>query len=121
MSKRILVVDDHEDTRRILNDFLTTAGYEIIEAASGEEGIAAAQAHRPDLILMDIRLPGVDGYEATRRIKADPALSEIPIIAMTSYAEARDEANAFAAGCDAYIPKPLGLKALLARIVAFLP
>ena len=80
-----------------------------------------AETHRPDLILMDIRLPGLDGYEATRRIKADPALSEIPVIAMTSYAEARDEANAFAAGCDAYIPKPFGLQEILTKIVAFLP
>jgi two-component system cell cycle response regulator DivK len=86
MSKRILVVEDQEDNRRIVRDLLTRAGYEILEAVNGEEGVAMAQTEHPDLILMDIQLPGLDGYEATRRIKADPALRQIPIIAVTSYA-----------------------------------
>ncbi len=86
MSKRILVVEDQEDNRQILRDLLTSAGFEVIEAADGETGLAAAAVHRPDLILMDIQLPGLDGYEATRRLKADAVLHTIPIIVVTSYA-----------------------------------
>jgi two-component system, cell cycle response regulator DivK len=86
VSKRILVIEDQEDNRQILRDLLTSADFEVIEAADGEAGLAAAAVHRPDLILMDIQLPMLDGYEVTRRIKADPALRAIPIIAVTSYA-----------------------------------
>jgi two-component system cell cycle response regulator DivK len=121
MSKRILVIEDHEDNRRILRDLLTSAGYEPIEAVSGEEGVALAETHRPDLILMDIQLPGLDGYEATRRIKANPALRQIPIIAVTSYALSGDEVKAKAAGCDAYVTKPFSPRALLAKIREHLP
>ena len=106
MSKRILVVEDQEDNRRILRDLLTSAGYEMIEAENGEEALAAAAAQRPDLILMDIQLPLLDGYEATRRIKADPAFDAIPIIVVTSYALSGDEGKARAAGCDAMSPSP---------------
>ena len=74
MSKLILVVEDQEDNRRIMRDLLSSVGYEVIEAVTGEEGVAAAETHRPDLILMDIQLPGLDGYEATRQIKANPDL-----------------------------------------------
>ncbi len=112
----ILVIDDHEDNRRILRDLLTNAGYEIIEALTGEEAVAAAQAHAPALILMDIQLPGIDGYEATRRIKADPALRAIPIIAVTSYALSGDDQKAYEAGCDAYVAKPFSPRALLAKV-----
>jgi two-component system, cell cycle response regulator DivK len=120
MSKRILVVEDHEDNRQILRDLLASAGYEMIEAENGEVGVAAAIAERPDLILMDIQLPLLDGYEATRRIKADPALKSIPIIVVTSYALSGDEDKARAAGCDAYIAKPYSPRQLLARIRDFL-
>ena len=121
MSKRILVVEEHEDNRRILRDLLTSAGYETIEAVTGEEGVALAETHRPDLILMDIQLPGLNGYEATRRIKANPGLRQIPIIAVTSYALSGDDVKARAAGCDAYVTKPFSPRALLAKVREFLP
>jgi two-component system cell cycle response regulator DivK len=116
MAQRILVIEDHEENRRILRDLLGHAGYEMLEAVTGEEGVAAAERERPDLILMDIQLPGLDGYEVTRRIKAQPALRGIPIIAVTSYALSGDEQKARDAGCDAYVTKPFSPRALLARI-----
>jgi two-component system, cell cycle response regulator DivK len=121
MSKRILAVDDQEDNRRILRDLLTSAGYEVIEATTGEEAVTSAEAHVPDLILMDIQLPGIDGYEATRRIKAKPALRPIPLIVVTSYALSGDETKALAAGADAYVSKPFSPRALLAKVREFLP
>lgn len=120
MSKRILVVEDHEDNRRILRDLLTSAGYEMVEAVTGEEGVAMAEMHRPDLILMDIQLPELNGYEATRRIKADPALRPIPIIAVTSYALSGDDVMAYEAGCAGYITKPFSPRQLLAKIREYL-
>ena len=120
MSRRILVIEDQEDNRRIVRDLLTSAGYEMIEAGTGEEGVTLAETQRPDLILMDIQLPGVDGYEATRRIKANPALRQIPIIAVTSYALSGDDAKALEAGCDAYVTKPFSPRALLGKIREYL-
>jgi len=121
MSKRILVVEDQEDNRRILRDLLTSADYEMTEAVDGEQALAAVAKQRPDLILMDIQLPVLDGYEATRRIKADPALKNVPIIAVTSYALSGDEAKARAAGCDDFVPKPFSPRQLLAKIRKMLP
>jgi two-component system cell cycle response regulator DivK len=121
MSKRILVVEDQEDNRRILRDLLTSVGYEVVEAVSGEDGVRMAETHAPDLILMDIQLPGLDGYEATRRIKANAVLRQSPIIAVTSYALSGDDATAFEAGCDAYVSKPFSPRSLLAKIREFLP
>jgi two-component system, cell cycle response regulator DivK len=120
MSKRILVVEDTENNRRILNDLLTRSGFEVIEANDGEKGVAMASERKPDLILMDIQLPIVDGYEATRRIKSNPALREIPIIAVTSYALSGDEAKARAAGCDGYVAKPFSPRVILAKVREFL-
>jgi two-component system, cell cycle response regulator DivK len=120
MTKRILVVEDQEDNRRILRDLLSSADYDIIEAEDGEAALAAAAAKRPDLILMDIQLPIMDGYEATRRIKADPILKNVPIIAVTSYALSGDEDKARAAGCDDFVPKPYSPRQLLAKIRGFL-
>jgi len=107
MSKRVLVVEDQEDNRQILRDLLANAGYEMIEAQNGEEALLAAQTQSPDLILMDIQLPVLDGYEATRRIKAQSDLRHIPIIAR-------------AAGCDAYVAKPYSAKKLLETINLYL-
>ena len=120
MSKRVLVVEDQEDNRRIMRDLLTSAGYEMLEAVSGEEGVTLAERERPDLILMDIQLPGLDGYEATRRIKGNAALRHIPIVAVTSYALSGDDAKAMEAGCDAYVTKPFSPRALLAKIREYL-
>ena len=120
MSKCILVVEDQEDNRQILRDLLGNAGYELIEAADGEQALNALTVQRPDLILMDIQLPVIDGYEATRRIRLNPELKSIPIIAMTAYALAGDEAKALAAGCNAYVTKPFSPRALLAKVREYL-
>jgi two-component system, cell cycle response regulator DivK len=119
--KRILMIEDTEDNRQIMGDLLSNAGYELIEAVDGLEGVAAAEREKPDLILMDIQLPGIDGYEATQRIRAIPALASIPIIAVTSYALSGDEAKAREAGCDGYIAKPYSPRQLLATVREFLP
>jgi two-component system, cell cycle response regulator DivK len=120
VSKRILVVEDQEDNRQILRDLLGNAGYELIEAENGEEALAAVARQRPDLILMDIQLPVMDGYEATRRIRTNPDLKSVPIIAVTSYALAGDESKALAAGCDGYVSKPYSPRELLAKVRAHL-
>ena len=120
MSYVILVVEDQEDNRRIFRDLLMHSGYKVIEAINGIEGVNSAETYRPDLILMDIQLPGIDGYEATRQIKANPDLKEIPIIVVTSYALSGDDKKAFEAGCDAYVAKPFSPRELLAKIRDYL-
>ena len=104
MSKRILIllIEDQEDNRRIVRDLLTSVGYELIEAVTGEEGVTLAERHRPDLILMDVLLPGLNGYDATRLIKSKPELQQIPIIAVTSYALSGDDIKALEAGYEYY-------------------
>ena len=116
MSKRILVVDDQEDLRGVLRDLLIGSGYTVIEAADGETGVAKAKSDNPDLILMDIQMPVIDGYEATRLIKGDPALNPIPIVAVSSFAMKGDEEKARAAGCDHYVTKPYSPMQLLRLI-----
>ena len=113
MSKRILVVDDQEDLRGVLRDLLLGSGYAVIEAADGEAGVTKAKSDRPDLILMDIQMPVIDGYEATRQIRADPAIDGIPIIAVSSFAMKGDEQKARSAGCDHYVTKPYSPMQLL--------
>jgi two-component system cell cycle response regulator DivK len=104
-----------------MRDLLASAGYELIEAADGEAGVRLAEAERPDLILMDIQLPVLDGYEATRRIKQNPELRAIPIVVVTSYALSGDDVKAMQAGSDAYVAKPFSPRELLATIRKFLP
>ena len=106
MSKRILVVEDQEDLRAILRDFLSASGYTVIEAVDGAESVAKAALECPDLVLMDIQLPALDGYDATRQIKVLPGFAAIPIIAVSSFAMKGDEEKARAAGCDDYVTKP---------------
>jgi two-component system, cell cycle response regulator DivK len=116
MTKRILVVEDQEDLRGILRDLLTRSGYAVIEAADGATGVSNAKSNRPDIILMDIQMPVIDGYETIRQIKADPALAQIPIVAISSFAMKGDEEKARAAGCDHYVTKPYSPIALLRMI-----
>ena len=118
---RILVVEDQEDNRQILRDLLASVGHDMVEAHDGQAALAAVAEQKPDLILMDIQLPLMDGYEATRRIKAMPEYKSIPIIVVTSYALSGDEGKARAAGCDAYVTKPYSPRALLAKIREYLP
>jgi two-component system cell cycle response regulator DivK len=119
--RRILIVEDTEDNRQIMRDLLTGAGFDLIEAHDGGAGVTMANEHKPDLILMDFQLPVLDGYEATRRIKANPATRNIPIIAVTSYALSGDEAKAIEVGCSGYIAKPFSPRKLLAKVREFLP
>lgn len=116
MSGRILVVEDHPDNRRIMRDLFTSAGFEVIEALTGLEGIRMAREYRPDVIVMDVQLPELDGLGATRIIKDDPDLRTIPLLIATSYALSGDEAKAHEAGADAYIAKPFSPRNLLAMV-----
>jgi two-component system cell cycle response regulator DivK len=120
MSKRILVIEDHEDNRRILRDLLTSAGYEPIEGVTGEEGVALAETHRPDLILMDIQLPEVSGLEVTRWIKEDESLKDIPVVAVTAFAMKGDEEKMREGGCEAYIAKPISVGKFIETVRRFL-
>jgi two-component system, cell cycle response regulator DivK len=120
MSRRILVVEDQEDLRAILRDLLSTSGHTVIEAVEGAEGVAKAASELPDLVLMDIQLPVLDGYDATRHIKALPGFSVIPIIAVSSFAMKGDEEKARAAGCHDYVTKPYSPVQLLRTIRGFL-
>jgi two-component system cell cycle response regulator DivK len=121
MSKRILVVEDQPDNRQIIRDTLAGSDYQITEAEDGEQALAAVAKQRPDLILMGIQLPIMDGYEVARRIKADPAFRSIPIIAVTSRALDGEEQTARAAGCDGYVPEPYSPRQLLAKIQQCMP
>ena len=103
---RILVVEDDPDNRRIVVKVLAVDGYTTLEAADGESAVALARREHPDAILMDLAMPGVDGWEAARRLKADPATADIPIVALTAFALRGDEDRAREAGCDAYLAKP---------------
>ena len=113
---KILLVEDNEMNRDMLSRRLMRKGYEVIIALDGEEGVAKAQAEAPDLILMDMSLPVLDGWEATRRLKASPETHAIPIIALTAHAMAGDREQALAAGCDDYDSKPIEFQRLLGKI-----
>jgi CheY-like chemotaxis protein len=117
--KTILVVDDTEWNRDLLVQLLEEE-YTVLQAVNGEQGVKVTQDEKPDLILMDLGMPVMDGWEATRRIKADDALKQIPIIAVTSHAMVGDEIDARKAGCDDYLPKPIDEDLLLQKIKKFL-
>ena len=114
--KTVLVVEDQEDLRRILLLALKSAGFRVVEAANGADGVAKALSESPDLILMDIQLPVLDGYEAIRQIRAGEGMAAVPIIAVSSFAMKGDEEKARAAGCDAYVTKPYSPMQLLGRV-----
>lgn len=118
--KRILVVEDNETNMYLIGFILKKNGYEVIEARNGEEGVELAIKEKPDLILMDVQLPGIDGLEATKRIRKSEADEEIPIIALTSYAMAGDRENALAAGCTGYIEKPINPETFMDEIKEYL-
>ena len=119
MSK-ILLVEDNEMNRDMLSRRLARNGYEVVIAVDGQQGVDMATSERPDLILMDMSLPVIDGWEATRRIKAEDATKKIPVIALTAHAMAGDREKAIEAGCDDYDTKPVELPRLLGKIVALL-
>ena len=116
----ILIVEDNEMNRDMLSRRLERLGYKVLVAVDGELGIEAARAHMPDMILMDMSLPTVDGWEATRRLKADGNLKNIPVIALTAHAMASDREKAIEAGCDDYDTKPIELPRLLTKMRALL-
>ena len=121
MAKTVLIVEDNELNMKLFRDLLEAHGYQTIGTNKGTEALGLVRQHRPDLILMDIQLPGIDGYEATRRIRAIPDLAKVPIIAVTSYALSGDEAKTREAGCDGYVAKPFSPRQLLAKVREFLP
>ena len=118
--KKILVVEDNEDNMLLVRFMLEKNGYEVIEARDGAEGVALAVQEKPDLVIMDIQLPDINGLEATKRIRASEADAEIPIVALTSYAMAGDREKALAAGCTGYIEKPIDPDTFIAEIEKFL-
>jgi len=120
MTKTILIVEDEPRNMKLLHDLLQRFGYEIIEASDGEQGVKIAGEKIPDLILMDIMMPKMDGLEATRIIKADEKTKHIPIIALTSYAMKGDREKTIEAGCDGYIAKPIDIKEVLKAIEHYL-
>ena len=117
---KILLVEDNEENRDALTRSLARRGYTVIVAMDGAQGVAMAQSESPDLILMDMNLPILDGWEATRRIKADPTLVKLPVIALTAHAMSGDREKVLAAGCDDYHTKPVELARLLTQIEAAL-
>ena len=118
---KILYVEDNDDNIYMLRSRLTRAGYTVVVATDGEQGVALALSERPDLVLMDLSLPVLDGWEAARRIKSAPETSRIPIIALSAHAMPGDQEKALAAGCDDYDTKPVELPRLLGKIRALTP
>lgn len=118
--KTVLLVEDNEDNLIVYRTILDHVGYRVIEARDGEEGVARALAEQPDLILMDVSLPKMDGWEATRRIKADPGTREIPIIAVTAHALDDDREKATQVGCDGYLAKPVAPRRVVEEVERFI-
>lgn len=120
MAIRALLVEDNSDNRLLLRFTLSKHGWEVIEVATGEEAVALATSERPDLIIMDLQLPDIDGLEATRRIRDTLGAAAPPIVAVSSYAMGQDRAEAEAAGCDGYIEKPINTETIVAELETYL-
>jgi two-component system cell cycle response regulator DivK len=120
MAKRILVVEDNPDNRILITDVLASLNYEVLVAVDGEEGVHVAQTEIPDLILMDLSLPKLDGWTAASQIKANATLSHVPIIALTAHAMVGDREKALEAGCDDYVSKPIDLRELASKLTHYL-
>lgn len=118
MAARILYVEDNPQNMRLVRKILTAAGYDVLEAVTGQTGMEVVDSHRPDLVLMDVNLPDINGLEATTRLKANPELRSIPIVALTANAMHGDRESCLAAGCDGYLAKPV-MKTELLNTVAF--
>lgn len=118
---KILVVDDNQDSRELVIKILKGKGHQFVEAVDGEDALKQVAAEQPDLILMDISLPKIDGYEVTRRLKQNNQLASIPVIALTAHAMKGDMEKALAAGCEGYISKPINVRDFYDRIKEFLP
>jgi two-component system cell cycle response regulator DivK len=118
--RRILVVEDNPLNLKLVRDVLQYAGYDVIEAQSGEEGLRVAEQDRPDLVLMDLQLPGIDGTETLRRLRQDSLGRDVPVVAVTAFAMAEDRERASLAGFDGYIEKPISVRDLPGQIEAFL-
>lgn len=116
---RILVVEDNRDNMTLITDVLSSLDYHVVQATDGEQGVELANREKPDLILMDLSLPRMDGWTATRSIKANPELKHIPIIALTAHAMVGDRERAIEAGCDDYISKPINLQELASKLVRY--
>lgn len=119
-SKTVLLVEDNEDNRTVYRTILEHFGYQVIEAQNGEAGVSMAREQRPDLILMDISIPLIDGWEATRILKSEPGTAHIPIIALTAHALATDRAKANEVGCDGYLAKPCEPRRVVAEVERFI-
>lgn len=120
MSATILIIEDNEQNRYLASFLLVKSGYRVVEAADGPTGLALAADRPPELILLDIQLPRMDGYEVARRLRAQPALRQVPIVAITSHAMPGDREKALAAGCDGYVQKPIDPDTFVAQVAAYL-
>jgi CheY-like chemotaxis protein len=120
MSYRILVIEDNPINMELVTDLLEAAGFHVFPAATGEQGLRAAEVFAPDLILMDLSLPGLDGLATTRALRQNPATSQLPIVALTAHAMKGDEAITLSAGCNGYLTKPIDTRTFVSHVSAYL-
>jgi two-component system, cell cycle response regulator DivK len=119
-TRRVLVVEDNPKNRKLVRDVLTHYGFEVVEATTGEEGVRLASEFAPDLVLMDLQLPGIDGTEALRRLRDSESTRSVPVVAVTAFAMDADRERALASGFDGYVEKPLSMRALPQQVEEFL-
>jgi two-component system, cell cycle response regulator DivK len=117
---RILLVEDNPLNLKLIRDVLGAAGFDVVSATSGEDGLQLAEEHPPDLVLMDLQLPGIDGAETMRRMREGPLADDVPVVAVTAFAMAEDQANATRAGFDGYLEKPISVRGLVGEVQSFL-